>query len=212
MLAGSEVPFAVLEHHFMVTPSRQLVDFSDHSCDEFWRSVNAPLTMLDLNRLLQLDIYLPGREVKAYVGLGMVLIKGELLRMKTEHLDKEELKRSLQQAVAFKVCKIPSLVVTTSLGTVRVGCAVGTYSLYYGCTWKGRVGLFQNQVLLEKWQQGYKTCAQYVVLLQRRRRKLLRERTVLPVAMALHARLGKGAGIAGLGEDILEKICSLCLY
>lgn len=196
-------------HNLMPSPDGQLMDPSSPKSDEFWSRNNAKITISGLDRLVKIDIYIPKRNVWIYVGLGMVLIKGELFKMRIDHVDKEDLNQSLLHAVVCQLCKIPSHVVSTSLGTERVGCNVGTYSLNYGCTWKGRLGTFQNQVLLEKWQPGYKTCMQYVLLLQRRRRRLLRERTALPLAMALHARLGNGAGIAALGRDVLEQICCM---
>ena len=81
----------------------------------------------------------------------------------------------------------------------------------------GRVDIFyvgnkKGTVYLMKYMPCFKTCDQCLLIAQRAARRWLSKqssRRALPVAMALHKRLGKNAAIQCLQEDILRLVCGL---
>ena len=196
-----------LEHNFMTDIQEKMSD------EEFWKGVNGTRNGLEgvQEALRMADVKLQHSEVRVLVELGMVLVKGQLFRMNLVNVQNvrslESFEAAIRSAETYRVVKVVPSGFTFTGGVSMVAGRVGMFMLFFHSSWAPVRGAFLNYVLLDKWMPGCRTCMGWVQWMQGRARRARRYRRCLPVAMALHARLGADSGIASLGEDLLRKIC-----
>ena len=149
--------------------------------------------------------------VRIYFGLGLAAVNGKLLRInKADVRDgcgETEMQLRLRRATGFAIRRLYPSVPECLDPQMPRGVTCGSYVLFFGSAYQGRTPVFCNNLKVHKWMPGLRTCEQMLGRLQRRYRKKLGDRMALVFATALHARLGKDAGVACLGPDLLGYVC-----
>ena len=160
---------------------------------------------------VQFLTYLHEKNVRVLWDLGMIHVNGRLLRINMQKVRDDcgdaEFYERISRGNAWAMRKICP-VAHEDEDAAGIGAQCGLYVLFFGSAWKSRSPLFSNKACLSKWGPRLRTWDAWLALLQRRVKAWLNARKSLAIAMSLHARLGKGSAVAGLGADLLGKVCS----
>jgi hypothetical protein len=150
-------------------------------------------------------------DFRLYQSMDLMCVRGRLFKVDPQriqvHCSMAEFEDRVRFATCYKVCKVSPVNLYSHLGRPCLQGKFGVYVAFFGSAWGGREGLFTNSVQLHSWLPCWRRCGDCLVYVQRLWRRRRAARKSLAVAMALHARLGEGAGISGLGQDLLECVC-----
>lgn len=169
---------------------------------------------------LEFISYLDDHEVRVCYGLGMVQVRGRLLKVNlrkvSEYIGLLEFERRVSRACGWAMRRVMPVAYLEGTWATDwdwdcscLGSRVGSYVLFFGSAWQNRTPIFSNNMMLDKWGPRLRTYDGWLVYLQRRVKAWLNAKKSLALAMGLHARLGSFSRISALGEDLAAKVCAL---
>lgn len=153
--------------------------------------------------------------IEVYWDLGLVSIKGKLLKLSKEHVipcayTDDEMKKILPHAFGFSIRRLtPNGQLHFPFYEELRAVNVGEYVLFFKIIRENNIRINYYFLRLYKWMPGLRTCDQMLVRLQRAWRSKLNARRALALGMAFHCRLGKEAEVACLGADLYRLICEV---